>query len=206
MPSHPICWGFLPCGAALRRRRRGDGAPADRRRPAPRRRASTALRRARCARGASISSSPASGSGGAGPSTITCSPRGSSSMPACRVGELAAPHVSNSLVSSRATATSRSGPQAARRSESVARTRYGASNTTVVRVSCTSPSMRSRRVGPRRGRKPSNTNRSVGSPESTRAVSTALGPGTTLDREPGVEAGAHELARPDPRCPACPRR
>ncbi len=52
--------------------------------------------------------------------------------------------------------------------------------------------MRSPRTGPRRGRNPSNTNRSVGKPDSTSAVSTALGPGTDFHREPGVEARAHE--------------
>ena len=37
---------------------------------------------------------------------------------------------------------------------------------------------------PLRGRKPSNTKRSVGNPESTSAVSTALGPGTTSTASP----------------------
>ncbi len=52
--------------------------------------------------------------------------------------------------------------------------------------------MRSRRSRPRRGRKPSNTNRSVGKPESTSAVSTALGPGTTSTASPASRHARHE--------------
>ncbi len=67
---------------------------------------------------------------------------------------------------------------------SVACTRLGDSYSTTVRVSDTSAAMRSRRTTPRRGRKPSNTKRSVGNPDSTSAVSTALGPGTMSTASP----------------------
>ena len=52
---------------------------------------------------------------------------------------------------------------------------------------------RSARPAPFRGRNPSNRNRLVGRPDSTSAVSTALGPGTTSTATPRLDARPHEV-------------
>ena len=96
-------------------------------------------------------------------------------------------------MSSRATATSRNGPHAPSSCVSVAAPGRGDSKSTTVRGLGheRGDALRAGRV-PRRGRKPSNTNRSVGKPDSTSAVSTALGPGTTSTGSPAVDARAHQ--------------
>ena len=92
-----------------------------------------------------------------------------------------------SFVSSRATAARRS-PSSTRTSRRSVITRSGDSNRTTVRGSCASARSRSRRSLGRRGRKPSNTQRSVGRPETTSAAVTADGPGTTLISIPASTA------------------
>jgi hypothetical protein len=92
------------------------------------------------------------------------------------------------LVSSRQTAASRSAPKAPARSPSAAVIRCGASKKTSVRGSAASSRSRDRRPEPLRGRKPSKQNRSLGSPDSARAVVTALGPGAAVTGKPASSA------------------
>ncbi len=85
-------------------------------------------------------------------------------------------------MSSRATAAGRVSPNATAMAPSVSAIRCGASKNTMVRGSAdTAASVRDRSPA-LRGRKPSNVNRSVGSPDSASAVSTALGPGAAVTR------------------------
>ena len=71
-------------------------------------------------------------------------------------------------------------------------TRCGASYITVVRGSAAIAASRLARSRPDRGRKPSNTNRVVSNPLTTRAITNAVGPGHGRHRVPGVEHDAHE--------------
>ncbi len=98
------------------------------------------------------------------------------------------------FVSSRATAAGRSGPHATTRSPSVAASRRGDSNSTVVRSSAATAANRARRAVPARGRKPSTANRAVGSPLTTSAASGADGPGTTVTSWPASAAAATSRA------------
>ena len=83
-----------------------------------------------------------------------------------------------SLVSSRHTAARRSAPNASASAARLAASRDGASKKTSVRRSPASSARRRIRSPGLRGRKPSNANRSVGSPDTASAVITALGPGS----------------------------
>ncbi len=82
------------------------------------------------------------------------------------------------------------GPKAAASSVSVAVTRRGDSKSTSVRRSVASSASRRARSPALRGRKPSNTNRSHGSPEMISAVVTADGPGSTVTGSPAAAAAA----------------
>ena len=132
-----------------------------------------------------------------GPSTITYSPRGSSA-PTCPTASDSSPrHTSSySFVSSRATATSRNGPHAASRSD---KRREHAARALRTAPSCAAlrRARRSARGAPVRaaaGTPRTRIDRS-GSPESTSAVSTALGPGTTSTASP---ASRHARTRRSP--------
>ena len=92
----------------------------------------------------------------------------------------------------------RSPPHAAARSSTVRSTRCGASYITVVRGSAAIAARRTARSRPDRGTKPSNTNRVVSKPLTTRAITNAAGPGTAdtawpassttrTSRDPGSE-------------------
>jgi hypothetical protein len=77
----------------------------------------------------------------------------------------------------------------------VAATRCGASKKTIVRGSSASASNARRRSPGLRGRNPSKQNRSVASPDSASAVSTADGPGTAVTGTPASTA-ARTTRRP----------
>ena len=133
----------------------------------------------------------------AAPTTITCSPRGrhrEPRPPGLRRGCRARPPRS-SLVTSRTTATARSGPHTARRSASVAPTRCGDSNSTTVTSEVAIDARRSVRAATLAGRNPSKRKRAVGRPDSTSAASAALGPGTTSTAQP---ASMHARTRSSP--------
>ena len=140
-------------------------------------------------RRASSTISSRSGATASAPSiTTTSSPRGSESSREAITSETRPRTTSSwSFVSSRATAARRS-PSSTRTSRRSVITRSGDSNRTTVRGSCASARRRSRRSLGRRGRKPSNTQRSVGRPETTSAAVTADGPGTTLISTPASTA------------------
>ena len=151
---------------------------------------------------AATASSSGGGGGAAPPRTTTISPRTSPSK--CATAPSSVPrHTSSwSLVSSRATTTGAVGParleqvgqggdQAAGRLEDAPR----------ARVSGPAPRSVGGGPSPRRGRKPSKQNRSVGSPLTTRAASAALGPGHHGDRwrPPAAAAATSRLPGSDTR-------
>ncbi len=75
-------------------------------------------------------------------------------------------------------------------SERDAATRAGDSKNTMVRRSAAKPRSAPRRSPDFRGRKPSKVKRSVGSPDTASAASTALGPGITVTVTPAAAAAA----------------
>ena len=130
-----------------------------------------------------------------GSTTITCSPRGSTVADVVDgVGEPAAPDLLVELGELAGDRDAPVGPAGIARGRR-ASPRPGAGPRTARRCA---PRRRSPRAAPPgraplRGRKPSNTKRSVGSPESDERVEHGAGPGDDLDREAGVEARADEL-------------
>ena len=94
------------------------------------------------------------------------------------------------LVSSRATATSLSGPQRSSMASKVWRTRCGASKNTLTRGSRPMASSQIFRSFDRIGGKPRNTNSRVWNPHEATAAMTALGPGMLSTRIPAARAAA----------------
>ncbi|GAA3424697.1 hypothetical protein GCM10018953_18800 [Streptosporangium nondiastaticum] len=91
-------------------------------------------------------------------------------------------------MSSRQTAAGRSGPNAAAIASSAAASRCGASKNTIVRSSAArAASLRARSPG-LRGGKPSKQKRSLGRPDTARAVVTAEGPGSEVTVIPASTA------------------
>ena len=121
----------------------------------------------------------------AGSSTSTTSPfTGSASFSATWA---AVPRTTSScsLVSSRHTPTCRSGHRSAT-AVRVARIRRGDSNATTVASARSALSTAVNSFFLTRGRNPTNTKRSVGSPDATSAVETAEGPGSTVNSRPSA--------------------
>src|SRR5437667_3344197 len=125
---------------------------------------------------------------GAPPTTSTNSPRGGVDS-AHSSNERRVPRrvSSNFLVSSREIEAGRS-PQASARSRKLSRSRCGDSKKMRVRGSRRNSSMRARRRAARRGRNPSKANRSVGSPETSRAQSALEAPGIGTTGTPASTA------------------
>jgi len=118
--------------------------------------------------------------------TIVNSPRNSVKRPnTSEIGPLT--NSSCSFVNSRPTAICRS-PTTRSASFKVSTMRWGASKNTTVRVSARRASSQVARALALAGGKPTKTKASVGSPDDTRAASTALGPGIASTRIPAASA------------------
>ena len=119
--------------------------------------------------------------------TITISPRTSPLAHSSSSPAVPRRTSSNFFVSSRHTAIWRSGSASAM-SATVDAMRCGDSKTTTVRGSAASDAKYSSRCPFFLGRKPSNANRSVGSPLTASATTTALGPGRQVTSTPWATA------------------
>src|SRR6267143_826201 len=125
---------------------------------------------------------------GAPPTTTTNSPRGGSDSTQPSSARSVPRRVSsNFLVSSREIDAGRS-PRDPARSRRHSRSRCGDSKKMSVRGSSRNSSRRARLLAARRGRYPSNANRSVGSPATSRAQSALEGPGTGTTGTPAATA------------------